>query len=92
MQSTFIEINKINSYDETGKALVKLEDIVGIDQHHVEDKVYYDENGNVVETKKATTKDFQVLVANERGSKMTIHVDETEYLRLVKLLTETASK
>ena len=85
---TFIEITKINSHKETGKALVRTADIVGIKQKHVESTKLYDENGNVVSETPATTKDFQILVASERGFVETYHVDENEYTRLVGLLTK----
>lgn len=84
---TFIEINKINSYGETGVALVRTNDIVGIKQKHVESTKLYNENGDLVSETPATNKDFQVLVANERGFTEKYHVDETEYQRLVSLLT-----
>ena len=87
MQSTFIQINKINSYGEVGVALVRVADIVGIKEKHVESEKLYDSNGNVVsETPKP--KDFQVLVASERGYTEKYHVNESEYLRLVAELTK----
>ena len=79
----FIEINKINSHNETGVALVRVNDIVGIKQKHVEGTKLYDELGNLVSENPATTKDFQVLVCDGFGHTETYHVDETEYARLV---------
>jgi hypothetical protein len=84
---TFIEITKINSYNEIGKALVRVEDIVGIKEKHVEPTHTYDINGNEVTTTQGP-RDFQVLVANECGARETYHIDENEYARLVNLLTK----
>ena len=83
---TFIEIEKINSYGETGKALVRTTDIIGIKQKHVEGTKLYDSEGNVVQETPATEKDFQILVASEFGRE-TYHVSESEYTRIVKVLT-----
>ena len=84
---TFIEIAKINSYGEKGVALIRVNDIVGIKEKHVESDKLYDANGNVVkETPKP--RDFQILVVSERGNNETYHVDETEYARLVAELTK----
>lgn len=88
--ANFIEITKTNSYGEEGKALIRTTDIIGIKQKHVEGTKLYDSEGNVVQETPATTKDFQVLVASEFGRE-TYHVSETEYTRIVKLLT-TESK
>ena len=82
----FVEITNTNSYGETGKALVRTTDIIGIKQKHVEGTKLYDSEGNVVQETPATEKDFQVLVASEFGRE-TYHVSETEYARLVALLT-----
>lgn len=84
---TFVEITKVNSYGETGKALVRVADIVGIKQKHVESTKLYDSEGNLVSETPSDKKDFQILVANECGARETYHVDETEYTRLVALLT-----
>lgn len=93
MIKTFVEIEKINSYGETGKALVRTADIVGIKQKHVEGTKLYDSEGNLVSETPATEKDFQVLVANECGARETYHIKESEYTRLVALLTtESESK
>lgn len=82
----FIEITKINSYGEKGVALIRVEDIQGIKEHHVESEKLYDENGNVVqETPKG--RDFGILVVTERGNQEVFHVDETEYQRVKGILT-----
>lgn len=83
----FIEITKVNSHNETGKALIRVEDIVGIKQKHVEGQKLYDDQGNLVSETPATTKDFQVLVCDQNGHTEKYHVDETEYTRLVQVLT-----
>ena len=88
--ANFIEITKVNSYGEEGKALIRTTDIIGIKQKHVEGTKLYDSEGNVVQETPATTKDFQVLVASEFGRE-TYHVNETEYAKLVKLLTTDTS-
>lgn len=87
MEKTFIEITKINSYGEEGKALIRVNDIVGIKENHVESTKLYNENGDLVQETPATTKDFQVLVVNACGSQEKFHISETEYARLVKELT-----
>ena len=83
----FIELTKVNSYGEQGKALVRTDDIIGIKEKHVEGTKLYDVDGNVVSETPATTKDFQVLVCDGNGHTETYHVDETEYTRLVGILT-----
>ena len=80
----FIEITKINSHNEQGKALIKTEDIVGIKQNHVEGTKLYDDQGNLVSETPATTKDFTLLMVNGK----TFHIDENEYARLVQELTK----
>lgn len=83
--TTFIEITKVNSYGETGKAVIKVDNIIGLKQVHVEPTRLYDENGNLVsETPKAN--EYTILC--ERGD--VFHIDETEYQRLVALLTANA--
>lgn len=85
---TFIEITKINSYGEQGKALIRVNDIVGIKQKHVDSVKLYDENGNVVSDTPSTKKDFQILVVNATsGANEKYHVDENEYTRIVSELT-----
>jgi len=84
--SVFIEINRINSHNENVKALVRVDDIVGINQKHVDSVKLYDENHNVVSETPATTKDFQVLVVSEHGNTEKFHVDENEYNRLSQIL------
>lgn len=83
----YIEITKTNSHNEQGKALVRAQDIVGIKQVHVESTKLYDDQGNLVSETPATTKDFVVLVASELARE-TYHIDETEYNRLVGILTK----
>ena len=84
----FIEINKINSHNEKGKALIRVEDVIGIKENHVEPTKLYDDQGNVVSETPATTKDYTLLVANELARE-TYHIDENEYTRLVPLLTQS---
>jgi len=81
-QIMFIEINKINSHKECGKALIKTEDVVGIKENHVEPTRTYDAQGNVV-SETPNPKDFTLLLANGQ----TYHIDETQYQALVKTLT-----
>lgn len=83
----FIEITKINSHQEQGKALIRTEDIIGIKQVHVDGTKLYDDQGNVVQETPATTKDYVLLVASDIARE-TYHIDETEYTRLVGLLTK----
>lgn len=87
MSKTFIELEKTNSYGELGKALVRVNDIVGIKQKHVESTKLYNENGDLVSETPATTKDFQVLVCDQYGHTEKYHISETEYQRVVALLT-----
>lgn len=84
----FIEINKINSHGEEGKAFVRAEDIQGIIEKHVEPTKLYDEDGNVV-SETPNPKDFQVLIVTERHNDTTLHINEQEYTRLVAILTAT---
>lgn len=81
----FKEITKINSYGEQGKALIKMEDIVGIKENHVEPTTLYDNNGNVVSTT-PNPKDFTLKL----NDGMSYHIDESQYNELVKLLTQQA--
>lgn len=87
MAKTFIEITKTNSYGEQGKALIRLSDIIGIKEMHVEPTRTYDIDGNVVsETPKP--KDFRIFVGGGWYSREQFHVSESEYNRIVKELTE----
>ena len=79
----FKEISKINSYGEQGKALIKVEDIVGIKENHVEPTILYDGNGNVVSTT-PNPKDFTLKLNNG----MSYHINESQYNELVQLLTQ----
>lgn len=83
----FVEITTTNENGENKKALVRVADIVGIKELHVEGVKLYNENGDLVSETPATTRDFQVLVVNPCGSKLTLYVGESEYLRLVQILT-----
>ena len=82
---TYVEIEKINSYGEKGKALIKVADIVGIKEKHAEPTKLFDGNGNVVSETPAP-KDFQVLVASQYGSKILYHIDQAEYDKLSQVL------
>ena len=84
----FIEINKINSHNEQGKALIRVEDVIGIKENHVEPTKLYDDQGNLVSETPSTTKDYTLLVANELARE-TYHIDENEYTRLVGILTQS---
>ena len=84
----FIEITKTNSYNEQGKALIRVEDVIGIKQNHVEGTKLYDDQGNLVSETPATTKDYTLLVASDIARE-TYHIDENEYTRLVALLTQS---
>jgi hypothetical protein len=79
----FIEINKINSHNEQGKALIKLEDVVGIKENHVEPTKLYDDQGNVV-NETPNPKDFTLKLSNGAS----YHIDETQYQTLVQILTQ----
>lgn len=80
----FIEINKINSHNETGKALINIEDVIGIKENHVEPTKLYDNDGNVV-SETPNPKEFTLKLNNG----MSYHIDETEYNNLVQVLTTT---
>lgn len=80
----FIEINKINSHNEQGKALINIEDVVGIKENHVEPTKLYDNDGNVV-SETPNPKDFILKLNNG----MSYHIDENEYNNLVQVLTTT---
>ena len=78
----FVEITKINSRNETGIALVKVEDITGACQQPKHITRLYDENENLVsETEDAPR--FALFVGSQ-----TYIVDETEYKRVKDLLTK----
>lgn len=79
----FKEISKINSYGEQGKALIKVEEIVGIKENHVEPTILYDSNGNVVSTT-PNPKDFTLKL----NSGISYHINESQYNELVQLLTQ----
>ena len=79
----FIEIEKINSHQEKGKALIKLADVEGIKENHVEPTKLYDENGNVI-SETPNPRDFTLKLTNG----MTYHIDETQYNSLLTILTQ----
>ena len=83
----FVEINKINSYGEKGVALVRVADIMGIKEVHVESEKLFNENGDLVSETPQPRK-FGVLVATERGNQEVFYVEETEYERLKDLLNK----
>ena len=79
----FKEINKINKRNETGKALINLDNIVAMCQQPTHTTTLYDEDGNVVsETQDAPR--FAVLT----NTNQTYVVDETTYNELKDLLTK----
>ena len=79
----FVEINKINAKNESGKALIKVESIVGICQQPKHTTRLYDENDNLVsETEDAPR--FAVLTDTHQ----TYIVEENEYNTLKDLLTK----
>ena len=79
----FVEIEKINSHKETGKALIKTEDIIGIKELHVEPTRTYNENGDIA-TETPNPKEFSILMAQGDS----FHVNEEQYNKLVELLTK----
>ena len=80
---SFIEINKINKRNEQGKALVKVDTIVGLCQQPNHFTRLYDESGNLVSETQDTPR-FAVLT----NCGQTYVVDESEYQRLVAELTK----
>lgn len=84
----FIEITKINSHGEVGKALIRVEDIVGIREKHVDSVKLFNAQGDLISETPATTKDFQILVNSPSGASEKFHVDQNEYERLVSILVK----
>ena len=80
----FYEISKINSHNETGKALINLDDVVGIKENHTETTKLYDDNGNLV-SETPNPKSFTLKLATG----IAYHIDENQYNELVKVLTQT---
>lgn len=79
----FIEITKINTRQETGKALINTDNIVGICQQPKHFTRLYDEHQELVsETEDAPR--FAVLT----NCGQTYVVEESEYNRLKDLLTK----
>lgn len=79
----FVEINKINTRNEEGKALVKVENIVGLCQQANHFTRLYDDEGNLVSETQDTPR-YAVLT----NCGQTYIVSESEYTRLVALLTK----
>ena len=80
----FTEIERVNSYGEKGKALVDLDNLVGMKEIHVEPVKLYDEDGNLVSE---TPKPKEFTIHFTVGE--TFHIYEEEYQRIVNLLTKT---
>lgn len=82
----YVEItHSLNLARDMGKALIRVEDIVGIKEEEPQTTKLYDEDGNLV-SEEPKAKLFAVLVANPCGSKTKLYIDESEYTRLVKVL------
>lgn len=79
----FIEIEKINTRNETGKALVKTDTIVGLCQQPNHFTRLYNESGELVSENQDTPR-YAVLT----NCGQTYIVSETEYTRLVAELTK----
>ena len=83
----FIEINKVNSHDEEGVALVRPSGIksiveqIKVQEKDENDELKVDENGNPI------YKPTQFAILRREGK--TFFVYEKEYERLVKVLTTT---
>lgn len=71
---TFIQVNKINGRQEEGKALIKLDTIVGMCQQPKHFTRLYDGDGNLVSETEDTPR-FAVLT----NCGQTYIVSETEY-------------
>lgn len=87
MLGKFVEITKVNSHGEIGKALLSVERIVGIKEIHVEPLRLYDENCTLV-SETPRPKEFTIRLTE--GD--VFHIDENEYNRLVGILTEQEGK
>lgn len=79
----FIEINKINTRNEEGKALVNTDNIVGMCQQPNHYTRLYDEEHELVSETQDTPR-YAVLT----NCGQTYIVSEAEYQRLAKLLTK----
>ena len=78
----FFELTHINSYNETCKGLINTDNIVSIMQNHVEPLKLYDIDGNLVSEQ---PRDNVYSLLCSRGN--VFYINESEYLRLVDLLT-----
>lgn len=82
----YVEItHSLNLNREMGKALIRVEDIIGIKEEETETKKLYDEDGNLV-SEEPKDKLFAVLVANDLGCKTKLYINENEYTRLSQIL------
>ena len=79
----FVEITKINTRNEEGKALVKVDNIVGLCQQPNHYTRLYDEEHELVSETQDTPR-YAVLT----NCGQTYIVSETEYKRLVSVLTK----
>lgn len=79
----FVEITKINTRNEEGKALVKVDNIVGLCQQSNHYTRLYDEAHELVSETQDTPR-YAVLT----NCGQTYIVSETEYKRLVSVLTK----
>lgn len=79
----FVEITKINKRNEEGKALIKVDTIVGLCQQPNHTTRLYNEDGDLVSETQDTPR-FAVLT----NCGQTYVVSETEYTRLVAELTK----
>lgn len=79
----FIEIEKINTRNETGKALVAIDTIVGMCQQHNHYTRLFDESGNLASETQDTPR-YAVLT----NCGQTYIVSETEYERIKTELTK----
>ena len=79
----FIEIEKINKRNELGKALIKVDTIVGLCQQPNHFTRLFNESGDLVSETQDTPR-FAVLT----NCGQTYVINESEYQRLVVLLTK----
>ena len=88
MTKLFTEINSKTRDGKDTKILVRTLDIVGIKEMPLETIKLYDEYGNLVSETEPTEKDFQVLVCDNFHHVEKVHINETEYLRLLDILSQ----
>ena len=79
----YYELTKINSYGESGKALIKKDNVIAIKELHVGTIKSYDNNGNLISETPAP-KQFMVFMKDCES----FYINETEYNKLVKELTK----